>query len=89
MWKPLSCVPPFLHEITSRDTFMYVKAGFEWNRRVDGFIRGYRRVFYQGSTDHRGIPGAPGRTATLIPDASAVTVRHDTGGSVAKRLRAN
>ena len=50
-------------------------AGFEWTRRVDGFIQGYRRVFYQGSTDHRGTPGAPGRTATLVRDASAVTAR--------------
>ncbi|XP_048130023.1 gamma-glutamylcyclotransferase 2-3 isoform X2 [Rhodamnia argentea] len=43
------------------------KAGFNYDDRLVGFIRNYRRVFYQGSTDHRGTPEFPGRTVTLEP----------------------
>ncbi|KAM0952686.1 putative glutathione-specific gamma-glutamylcyclotransferase, gamma-glutamyl cyclotransferase [Dioscorea sansibarensis] len=41
------------------------KAGFRYDEHLVGFIRDYRRVFYQGSTDHRGTPDFPGRTVTL------------------------
>jgi cation transport regulator ChaC len=50
------------------------KAGFDYDERVVGFIKGYRRVFHQASTDHRGTRENPGRTVTLERQEGEVTV---------------
>jgi cation transport protein ChaC len=48
------------------------RPGFSYLQSELCYAKGYKRVWHQGSTDHRGTPGSPGRTVTLDREDNAV-----------------
>ncbi len=48
------------------------RPAFDHVEQAPGFLRGFARRLWQGSPDHRGVPNAPGRVVTLVPEADAV-----------------
>ena len=47
------------------------RPSFAHAERRAAWLQGWARRFWQASTDHRGLPHAPGRVVTLVRDASA------------------
>ncbi len=43
------------------------RPAFPHAERCPAYLADWGRRFWQGSTDHRGTPGAPGRVVTLLP----------------------
>lgn len=65
---------------------------FPFERRIPARLHGWVRRFWQGSVDHRGVPGAPGRVVTLCPReggscaGEVYRIAADQAGAVLARL---
>ncbi|CAK9146879.1 unnamed protein product [Ilex paraguariensis] len=64
--------------------------GFEYDEKIVGFIKGYKRVFNLACIDHRGTPEHPARTCTLEPNDGAICwgAAYCVGGGLEKERAA-
>jgi cation transport protein ChaC len=60
------------------------RPGFAYTRKFNGYVRGFKRRFWQRSCDHRGTTESPGRVVTIVPTSEFNTLQttkcaHDEG----------